>query len=71
MADKWEYMFLTGTNLEIELNQLGTQGWEAVGFVPIANTPTQWVEDKYSHLVQTVTEWHASSYSILLKRRKP
>lgn len=71
MADQWEYMFLSGVNMEPELNRLGAQGWEAVGITPTIHTQNRWVEDKYTHLTQAVTEWAASSYSILLKRRKP
>jgi hypothetical protein len=69
--EEWEYTFVTGTNLESELDRLGAQGWEAVGFAPLAYSPTDRVFDKYTNLTVVVTQWSSSQYAVLLKRRKP
>ena len=72
MAGQSEYKSVLcggGDNMEVVLSPLGAQGWEAVGFVPVthraANTWTSRPD------IEFVTEWGATQYRVLLKRRKP
>lgn len=71
--EKWEYKSLIcyATNIETALAPLGEQGWEVVGVAPAGNVPVKTVIDRYTEIIHTVTEWSASTYCILLKRRKP
>jgi hypothetical protein len=77
MADQWEYKSVLcngGDNMEATLAPLGTQGWEAVGFAPVVNIPTKYTQEPGfpgEWVIKTVTQWNATQYRVLLKRRKP
>jgi len=76
MAEQWEYKSVLcngGDDMEATLMPLGANGWEAVGFAPVVSDPSSYtITDKYHpDVIATVTQWSASTYRILLKRRKP
>ncbi len=74
MADQWEYKSALcngGDDMEAVLAPLGAQGWEAVGFAPVVNNPTNYTVDGiHRDVIVTVTQWSAVQYRVLLKRRK-
>ena len=69
-VEMWEYKSLLcdGQTMEATLTALGGQGWEAVGFAPVVHN---WSSSENFGMGTTgVTQWSASQYRVLLKRRK-
>jgi hypothetical protein len=71
--ETWEYKSVlcnAGDDMETTLVPLGEQGWEAVGFAPVAQVSAKTRQTSMLG-VYLVEQWTAKQYRVLLKRRKP